>query len=116
MYVKGWREATYKYGIKDLLASEKGSIGGKGFLTPKELNKFKSLVQEGTDIEFATKEQAMTLIKNKFGDFPEEVAGSRSAKGWHFDSHPINGSDEAIEHIKLYSKEQGFRVHITWRK
>lgn len=109
-------DATYKYGIKDMLASEKGGIGGKGFLTPKEMNKFKSIVSEGTDIEFATKDQAVNFIKNKFGGFPEEVAGGRSAQGWHFDSHSINGSADPIEHINLYSKEQGFRVHITWRK
>ena len=114
--IEGTSNTTYKYGIKDVLASEKGGIGGSGFLTPKQMNQFKAMVQEGTDIEFATKDQVMNFIKNKFGDFPEEVAGSRSAQGWHFDSHPINGSADAIEHINLYSKDQGFRVHITWRK
>jgi hypothetical protein len=114
--IEGTSNTTYKYGIKDVLASEKGGIGGNGFLTPKQMNQFKAMVQEGTDIEFATKDQALNFVKNKFGDFPEEVAGGRSAQGWHFDSHPINGSTDAIEHINLYSKDQGFRVHITWRK
>ena len=46
------------------------------------MNKFKSMVSEGTDIEFVTKDQATNFIKTKFGDFPEEVAGGRSAPGW----------------------------------
>lgn len=107
---------TYKYGFKDMLASEKGAIGGKGFLTPKQMNQFKAMVLEGTDIEFATKGQAINFVKNKFSNFPEEVAQGRSAQGWHFDNHPINGSANDIEHINLYSKDLGFRVHITWRE
>ncbi|HEX3045563.1 MAG TPA: hypothetical protein VHY08_12460 [Bacillota bacterium] len=86
----------------------------KGFLTPKQLNLFKIQVLQGKDIEFSTKEQALEFINKKFGDFPQEIAGSRSAQGWHFDKHAVNGV-ENVEHINLYSKEQGFRVHITWR-
>ena len=55
-------------------------------------------------------------IRKKFPDFKQEVAGSRSNEGWHFDNHPLNGSSENVEHINIYSKEQKFRVHITWRK
>lgn len=93
-----------------------GAKSGKSFLTPKQLNEYKNQVLSNNDIEFANKNQAMEFVNKKFGSFPEEVAQNRSAEGWHFDSHPINGSEEAIEHINLYSKEMGFRVHITWRK
>lgn len=68
----------------------------------------------GNDVHFKTKQDALDFINKKFGNFKQEVAGSRSAEGWHFDSHLINGSDTNIEHINIYSKSQGFRVHITW--
>lgn len=47
-------------------------------------------------------------------DFPEETAGNRSSEGWHFDSHPMNGSSTDVDHINIYSKEQNFRSHLTW--
>ena len=63
---------------------------------------------------FETKEQALEFIEQKFPNFQEEVAGARSAEGWHFDSHPLEEGGDIIEHINIYSKELGFRVHITW--
>jgi RHS repeat-associated protein len=92
-----------------------GRKGKNSQLTPRQLNKYKEEVLNGNDIEFKTREEAIEFVNKKFHDFSEEVAGSRSAKGWHFDSHPINGSENAIDHINIYSKKQKFRVHITWR-
>lgn len=83
-------------------------------LTPKQLNEYKSQVLSGNDVHFKTKEEALDFINKKFPDLKQEVAGSRSAEGWHFDSHPIGGSANSIEHINIYSKKQVFRVHITW--
>jgi hypothetical protein len=78
------------------------------------LNRYKNKVTAGEDVHFDTKEQALEFIEKKFPDFQQEVAGSRSAEGWHIDSHSIGGSESAIDHINIYSKGQGFRVHITW--
>ncbi len=82
-------------------------------LTKQQMNKYKSEVQSNNDVHFKTKDQALEFIKNKFPKFKQEVAGSRSNEGWHFDSHPINGSSKPIPHINIYSKPGGFRVHIT---
>lgn len=40
------------------------------------------------------------------------MAGNRSAEGWHFDAHEIAGLEGIIEHINIYSKKLGFRVHL----
>ena len=84
------------------------------FLTRQELNKLELQVLLGKDLKFASKCEAQDFIKAKFSNFSEETAGSRSAQGWHYDNHSINGSADSIEHINLYSKELGFRIHITW--
>lgn len=85
-----------------------------GHLSNQQANKIKNEILEGKDVKFKTKEQALEFIKKKFPNFNEEIAGSRSSEGWHFDSHPIGGSETSIDHINIYSKSQGFRVHITW--
>ncbi len=95
------------------------NLGSKGtnkdsYLTSRQLNQYKSQVTSGEDVHFNTEQEALDLIEKKFPDFKQEVAESRSAEGWHFDSHPIGGSETAIDHINIYSKSQGFRVHITW--
>jgi RHS repeat-associated protein len=95
-------------------ASESKGTGKDGYSTPQQLNQYKNQVIAGKDVHFKTKEQALEFIEKKFPDFQQEVAGSRSAEGWHFDSHSIGGSVSAIDHINIYSKSQGFRVHITW--
>ena len=66
----------------------------------------------GKDVTFRSKGDAVTFIKTKFSDFPEEVAQHRSAQGWHFDIHEIDGVIK--EHINIYSKSGGFRTHIFW--
>lgn len=86
----------------------------KNNLNSQQLNQYKSKVLEGKDVHFKSKEQAIDFVKKKFPEFPEEVAKSRSSQGWHFDSHSIRGSANPIEHINIYSKSSGFRVHITW--
>jgi len=90
------------------------SFGIGKYLTAQELNLALSAVKSGKDITFRTKQQAIDFIKSKFAGFKEEAAGNRSAEGWHFDSHPVDGSSKAINHINIYSKKQGFRVHIFW--
>ena len=84
------------------------------YLSNQKANKIKSEILEGKDVKFKTKEEALEFIEKKFPNFKEETAGNRSSEGWHFDSHPIEGSEFSIEHINIYSKSQGFRVHITW--
>jgi len=88
--------------------------GQSSHLSRQQMNQYKNKVLSGEDIHFDTKEQAVEFIEQKFSYFKQEVSGSRSAEGWHYDSHPVGGSENPIEHINLYSKEQGFRVHITW--
>jgi hypothetical protein len=79
-------------------------------------NQALSAVKSNKDVTFRTKQQAEDFIKSKFPLFKKEVAGGRSAEGWHFDSHPVNGSSKSIDHINIYSKKQGFRIHIFWSK
>ena len=74
------------------------------------------MVLSGKDVTFNTKQDAIDFIKKKFKDFPEELAKHRSSEGWHFDRHMIEGMDGIIEHINLYSKKLGFRVHLFWRE
>lgn len=100
--------------LSNLMDKVGGGSSGKGYLTPQQMNQYKQVILEGKDVEFETKQQALDFIKKKFSDFPEEVAGSRSAQGWHFDNHAVNGI-ENVEHVNIYSKDMGFRVHITWR-
>ncbi len=100
---------------KEGVEFEKG--GKKDFkqhLSNQQANKMKEEVLGGKDVKFRTKEEAVEFIKKKFPDFKQETAGNRSSEGWHFDSHPINGSTGNIDHINIYSKKQKFRVHITW--
>ncbi|MGN1034046.1 MAG: hypothetical protein ACI4PK_00375 [Oscillospiraceae bacterium] len=78
------------------------------------MNQFESQVLQGKDIKFKTKEQALDFIHKKFPTFKEEIAGTRSSKGWCFAAHSIGESANPIEHINLYSKRLNFRVHITW--
>ncbi len=78
------------------------------------MNRLKKKILNNEDVHVKTKNDALQLIEKKFSNFSQEVAGSRSAEGWHFDFHPINGSTNSIEHINIYSKYLKFRVHITW--
>lgn len=56
--------------MREIFLNNKGGAGG-GFLTPKQMKKYKSLVQQGHGIEFLNKDQALYFIRNKFGDFPQ---------------------------------------------
>ena len=80
----------------------------------QELNKLKIQALNGNDLKFDTVDDALNFITKKFPEFIQEVAGSRSAQGWHFDIHKIEGMKGFIEHINLYSKKYGFRIHIFW--
>ena len=80
----------------------------------KELNAYKKEILSNNDVHLNSKEDALELINKKFSGFAQEIAGKRSAQGWHFDFHRINGSSQPIEHINIYSKSLNFRVHITW--
>ena len=92
-----------------------GGVLVHNYCTPQELNKKKNDVLAGEDVEFDNLDDALSFIKKKFPMLPQEIAGQRSAEGWHFDIHPINNSVEDIEHINMYSKSMKFRVHITWK-
>ena len=97
---------TYYVGENEVLVHNK---------CDKKINDAKKKVLSNEDVTLDTKDQALQLIKEKFADYPQEMAQARSAKGWHFDSHPINGSVGNIDHINLYNKKLHIRVHITWR-
>ena len=83
-------------------------------LCERDLNEYSKQIRNNKDIHLKSKDDALELINRKFSNFSQEVAGNRSAQGWHFDYHPINGSMNPVEHINIYSKAQHFRVHITW--
>lgn len=101
--------------LEIMFANDSSGVYGKGgFLTPKQQNQAYNDILSNKDIKFESKNLAESFIKNKFKNFNKEVAKSRSKEGWHYDSHSINGSENDIDHINIYSKEQGFRVHITW--
>ena len=55
------------------------------YMSNKEMNNIKNEILAGEDVEFNTKEEAIEFIRKKFPDFKQEVAGSRSNEGWHFD-------------------------------
>lgn len=84
------------------------------YISNQQSNEYKNMVLAGEDVTFKTKQDAVDFIKKKFKDFPKELAGFRSSEGWHFDIHEIDGMDGLIEHINLYSKKLGFRVHLFW--
>jgi hypothetical protein len=92
----------------------RGGQGAGSHLTPQQLNKYRNDILGGKDVHFRSRQDALDFINKKFPNFKQEIAGSRSGQGWHFDNHPINGGSNAIDHINIYSKSQGFRVHITW--
>ena len=97
------------------MKNDSSSNVNNSHLSNQEANNIKNQILEGQDVEFKTKEEAVDFIKRKFSDFNQETAGNRSSQGWHFDKHLIDQSEEAIEHINIYSKKLKFRVHITWR-
>lgn len=84
-------------------------------LCAQDMNVAKRKILAGEDVKLNSKDDAIELLQKKFPDFSQEVAGHRSAQGWHFDLHPFTPGGQAIEHINIYSKKLGFRVHITWR-
>lgn len=83
-------------------------------LTRQQMNQYKREILSGKDVHLNSKNDALQLIKTKFRDFAQETAHHRSAQGWHFDLHPINGSLNSVEHINIYSKAMRFSVHILW--
>ena len=91
-----------------------GGVLVHNYCTPQEMNKKKAEALEGKDIQFEKKADALEFITKKFPGFSEEMAGHRSAEGWHFDKHPIGDSIDDVVHINLYSKRHKFRIHITW--
>ena len=88
--------------------------GSKRKYTDKDFNAAKKDVMSNQNIHFETKEQAIEFIKKKFPSLQQELAGHRSAQGWHFDAHPVNGHSGIVEHINLYIKSSGIRIHIFW--
>lgn len=105
--------ATSLAGAGAIYSAGKGNSGkgrSSSYLSNQKANQIKNEILEGDDVQFKTKEEAVEFIEKKFPDFKQEAAGSRRSEGWYFDSHPINGSAGDIEHINIYSKQQGFRV------
>jgi Protein of unknown function (DUF1557). len=107
-------DAYHTYFVSDLqiwVHNTNCSFGAGKYMTSKEMNQALSVVKSGKDVTFRTKQQAVDFIKSKFPGFKEEVAGGRSAEGWHFDSHPVNGSSSSIDHINIFiarNKGSGF--------
>ena len=83
------------------------------YMTNQDKNILKNEIQNSRDITFLTKSDAEQFVIDNYSDFSRDVAGSRSARGWHFDKHPIEGKTR--EHINIYSKTDGFRAHILWK-
>ena len=83
------------------------------YMSNKEKNILKTEIRNSHDVTFLTKSDAEQFVLDNYKDFPQEIAGGRSAKGWHFDEHPING--QMRKHINIYSKEDNFRAHILWK-
>ena len=83
------------------------------YMTNQDKNILKNEIKNSHDVTFLTKSDAEQFVLDNYTDFPKEIAGGRSAKGWHFDEHPING--EMRKHINIYSKTDGFRAHILWK-
>ena len=108
-------EATYNFEVADFHTY---FVGESKVLVHntcgKKLNDYAKDIRSNKDVVVSSKDEALELIEKKFSNFPQEVAGHRSAQGWHFDYHSINGSLQPIEHINIYSKALKFRVHITW--
>jgi RHS repeat-associated protein len=86
------------------------------YATKQELNKLRVQALNGETLIFDTKQNAVDFITKKFPDLVQEVVKKRGAEGWHFDmTHTVKGFEEFIEHINLYSKQYGFRIHIFWK-
>ena len=85
----------------------------KDFLTPHQKNEFKKRILANEDVEFKTKQQAIDFINEKFPQLKMEQAKMRSAEGWHFDSHPINGSGYSIDHINLVDHFRNSTIHTV---
>lgn len=64
----------------------------------------------GENVTFGSRDDAVAFISRKFPSFDQELPGHRSAQGWHFDCHDINGF--VRDHINIYSKSPKFNSHI----
>lgn len=83
----------------------------------QEMNQKKEDILEGKDTTFRSLDDLLLFIQKKFPDLLQEEAGHRSAEGWHFDKHEIEKyNNEILEHINIYSKKYGFRVHLFWEE
>ncbi len=102
-------------GASAYLSKSNNRSGSNHHLSGKEMNNYKKSIMEGDDVTFSSKNEAEQFIKEKFPDLKQDIPGQRSPNGLHYDQHVINGrGGQPIEHIKLYSKMHGFRVHIFW--
>lgn len=81
-------------------------------MSKQEANQIKNQILNSQSVTFKSKSDAVSFIKQIFPTFKQEVAGHRSAQGWHFDFHPINGVNS--NHINIYSKSPYFKSHIFW--
>lgn len=109
IYLAASKNFSKDYGM---MKSLKGNGGGK--LSNQKMNEYRWDVLSGKDVNFKTKQDALDFLNRKFPKLKQETAGGRSSEGWHFDNHSIKGGNGTVNHINIYSKQQGFRVHITW--
>ena len=101
---------TYYVGYTEVLVHNKCSDVDK--MSSQEANKIRDDIMSGKDVTFNSKDDAVKFINKKFPSYPQEVAGHRSAQGWHFDRHAIKGIIK--DHINIYSKNPKFNSHIFW--
>ena len=79
------------------------NCGDVSRMTNGKANEVRDKIISGDNMTFKSKSDAVAFIKWKFPTFPQEVAGHRSAQGWHFDAHEIEGvfKDHSMETILL---------------
>ena len=81
-------------------------------MSRQEANSIKKDISNSKDVTFRTKADAESFITKEYPGFSRDVAGQRTAQGWHYDVHGINGV--VREHINIYSKTPKFNSHIFW--
>ena len=113
-------ETTYNFEVEDYHTYYVGNTevlvhnrcGDVNRMSNREANEIKNKIMSGEDVTFGSRDDAVAFISRKFPSFNQELPGHRSAQGWHFDCHDINGV--VRDHINIYSKSPKFNSHIFW--
>ena len=100
---------VYIYDDNGNLAGETGGEAEKVYTYDSENRLVKSKITAGNGVTIQTYEYDFNGNRTAVSTNEitrKEVAGHRSAEGWHFDEHIIGDSKETIKHINLYSKKK----------